>query len=203
VRQLIRRYAESAYHDAILEAAERVFVRLGYRRARMSDLAKEVGVATGTLYNYFVSKEKVFQSLIERRRAEFALALEQAARVEEPLPRVRAVVRAALTFIEHRGSLVTIFTQMGVLTESDIPRICGKATEDGYLTYLEMLAAGLRDAVAAGDVRRDLKVELLCAALAGSVNSSVFFWSRAGGSAKLAEKADQIVSLFLEGASVR
>lgn len=46
--------------EAILDAAERLFTRLGYRKTAMDDIATESGVAKGTLYLYFESKEALF-----------------------------------------------------------------------------------------------------------------------------------------------
>ena len=46
----------------ILEAALMVFSRYGYRRASMDDVAREAGVAKGTLYLYHESKEALFKA---------------------------------------------------------------------------------------------------------------------------------------------
>ena len=52
--------------DRILDAALRVFARLGLGRAKMSDVAAEAAVSQGTLYNYVESKEALFALLMER-----------------------------------------------------------------------------------------------------------------------------------------
>jgi AcrR family transcriptional regulator len=44
----------------LLEAATKVFIAKGYRQAQMSDIAREMGVSQGTLYNYVKSKEALF-----------------------------------------------------------------------------------------------------------------------------------------------
>ena len=50
----------------LLRAATRVFARKGLKRARITDIAREMGVAHGSLYNYVESKEALFLLLIER-----------------------------------------------------------------------------------------------------------------------------------------
>jgi AcrR family transcriptional regulator len=50
----------------VVEAAGRVFARRGYRRTRMSDVARELGVAPGTLYTYVVGKEALFDLCLQR-----------------------------------------------------------------------------------------------------------------------------------------
>jgi AcrR family transcriptional regulator len=49
----------------IVEAAITVFAKKGYHQAKMSDIAKEVGVSKGTLYQYFKSKEELFEAVVQ------------------------------------------------------------------------------------------------------------------------------------------
>jgi len=203
VRQRVKRYAKEAYREAILQAAERVFVRVGYHQAKMTDLAQEVGVSTGTLYNYFESKESVFSSLVERARHDFLRVLEEAREQHESIERVRAIARAALSYCEERGALVAIFTQLGAVTEGDLRRVGGPDAEEGYLTYLRMLSDALRDAQRAGQVRSDVPVKLLSGALAGSLNGAIFAWAHGDQQQGLAASADAILALFVEGAGPR
>ena len=48
----------------IIDAATQVFARTGYRLSQMSDVAKEMGVAPGTLYLYVESKEALFDLVV-------------------------------------------------------------------------------------------------------------------------------------------
>ncbi len=50
---------------AIMSAARKVFTRDGYKLAKMSDIAGEAGVAAGTLYLYFSSKEALSNAMSE------------------------------------------------------------------------------------------------------------------------------------------
>jgi TetR/AcrR family transcriptional regulator, repressor for uid operon len=53
----------------ILDAAERCFVRSGFHRATMQEVAAEAGMSPGNLYRYFRSKEALATGLAERDRA--------------------------------------------------------------------------------------------------------------------------------------
>jgi len=50
----------------LIASAIKVFTTRGYRRTQMADVAREMGVSPGTLYNYVESKEALFHLLIER-----------------------------------------------------------------------------------------------------------------------------------------
>jgi AcrR family transcriptional regulator len=68
--------------DALLEAAARVLQRRGYAAATTNRIAEAAGVSVGTLYEYFVDKDAVFDSLIERQLE----AIVSAIRTEELEP---------------------------------------------------------------------------------------------------------------------
>ncbi len=51
--------------ELIRQAAIRVFAREGFHRARMETIAREAGVAVGTIYNYFESKKDVLLAVFE------------------------------------------------------------------------------------------------------------------------------------------
>ncbi len=50
----------------ILDAAMAVFARLGFRQARMDDIAQDAGVSKGTLYRYFKSKDDLIAAILHR-----------------------------------------------------------------------------------------------------------------------------------------
>src|SRR5918997_3320573 len=56
----------------ILDAAERCFVRAGFHRTTMQDVAAEAGMSPGNLYRYFRSKDMIVVGLAERDRAPMA-----------------------------------------------------------------------------------------------------------------------------------
>jgi AcrR family transcriptional regulator len=56
----------------ILDAAERSFIRAGFHRTTMQDVAAEAGMSPGNLYRYFPSKDALVAGLCERDRASLA-----------------------------------------------------------------------------------------------------------------------------------
>ncbi len=68
------------------DAALRVFGRKGLRRARMLDIAREMGVSPGSLYNYVESKEALFGWLIERGGEAGPIAAPERLPLPSPLP---------------------------------------------------------------------------------------------------------------------
>jgi TetR/AcrR family fatty acid metabolism transcriptional regulator len=60
----------------ILDAAIKVFARSGYHGSRVSDIAREAGIAYGLVYHYFKNKEEILSTIFEERWRGFLDALE-------------------------------------------------------------------------------------------------------------------------------
>ena len=63
---------QSDRRTEILDAAEACFVRSGFHRTTMQDVARAAGMVPGNLYNYFPSKNAIVAGLTERDRAKIA-----------------------------------------------------------------------------------------------------------------------------------
>jgi AcrR family transcriptional regulator len=80
--QAIQAQLVAARRTQILDAATRVFASKGFNRATIHDVARDAGVADGTIYNYFASKTDLLFGLLdrlndtERRPASLAQATE-------------------------------------------------------------------------------------------------------------------------------
>src|SRR5512144_486661 len=76
--------------DAILRAAIDVFAERGYFNAQVADVARVAGVAAGTVYLYFRSKDDLLVQLFERGMKEALVAgRELAAHVRDPSERLK------------------------------------------------------------------------------------------------------------------
>ncbi len=60
-----RERTKAENRQAILDAAREVFAELGYGETTVRDIIRRTGLASGTFYNYFKSKEEVFQALMD------------------------------------------------------------------------------------------------------------------------------------------
>jgi AcrR family transcriptional regulator len=83
------------HRDRILDAAERLLGRFGYRKMTVDDIAAEAGIGKGTVYLSFPSKEEVVLSTVDRIVERVCTAMEEAAARDASAPdRLRAMLRA-------------------------------------------------------------------------------------------------------------
>lgn len=96
----------------ILASAERVFARRGFFAARVSEIAKDAGVADGTIYLYFKSKDEILISLFEERMAQVnaALTAAVAAAPKSPREKLRAFVKTYLRLIDEEPAAAEVLT---------------------------------------------------------------------------------------------
>ncbi|HXZ84735.1 MAG TPA: helix-turn-helix domain-containing protein [Myxococcota bacterium] len=83
----------------ILAAAQRCFWKSGIRRSSIEDVANEAGLAKGTIYLYFRSKEELFAALAEELCAESLAGVERA--LAEPGPLAQRLAAALDAKIGH------------------------------------------------------------------------------------------------------
>jgi AcrR family transcriptional regulator len=83
------------HRDRILDAAERLLGRFGYRKMTVDDIAAEARIGKGTVYLSFPSKEEVVLSTVDRIVDRVCAAMEEAAaRDSSAADRLRAMLRA-------------------------------------------------------------------------------------------------------------
>lgn len=92
---------------AILEAAEELFPHKGFANTTMQEISQKAGLAKGTLYLYFKSKEELYLTVCIQGIAGFGEAIENARRrARGPEEKIRAVY---LTYIRHSLSEPNVF----------------------------------------------------------------------------------------------
>ncbi|MGH3423704.1 MAG: TetR/AcrR family transcriptional regulator [Nocardioidaceae bacterium] len=106
-----RERSDTARHNALLDAAARVFAEHGYEGTTVAAITREADVSRATMYVYFASKEDIFLALARRVRDDFLGAQEP--RLEDDSPRavLRATVRAHADAAHRDGPLLALVKQ--------------------------------------------------------------------------------------------
>src|SRR5918912_1760365 len=95
---------------AILRAATQVFARNGYFNAKVADVARLAGVADGTVYLYFKSKEEILHSIFDRSvEAALAEARREIAGLTDARAKLRRIARLHLERLSADRDLAVVF----------------------------------------------------------------------------------------------
>lgn len=200
----LRRTATDVYRRAILEAAELEFSGRSFAEAKIADIAKRSGLASGTLYNYFDSKEAIFQSLVEMRGEELAAGFDAVADAGLiPMARLRAFMEAALSHLEQHRQMFLFLVQMGPIAELGLERLAGPAVERTHRRCLKHLEQAVREAQRAGVLRDDLEALDLVHFFSGTIHGFTRAWIMSGLKKGLVARASVMIELFHNGAATR
>lgn len=190
----------------ILAAATRVFARKGYSSTRVADIAREAGVAQGTVYLYFGSREEIlvaaFEVFAEEMRAGVREVLEAG---ESALHRLRSVVRVVLSSMEAEPELSRVvldFWSAGTFGAEGSQEKPGIDVGEVYAQYRGIFGELLEEARREGGVRNDLP-EDAPAVIVGAIEGVLLQWIVDPGAKSPVKMAEPTLNVLLGGLSER
>lgn len=143
---------KDARPDEIRAAALALFAERGFAATRLDDVARRAGIAKGTIYLYFPTKEDLFRALVRQDLLPNLAALEQAAAAHPgPAP---ARLRDLLATMAARMDAPTAAIPRLILAESgNFPALARFYAEEVVARGLALLASVIAAGVAAGEFR--------------------------------------------------
>jgi TetR/AcrR family fatty acid metabolism transcriptional regulator len=182
--------------DSILKAATEVFARRGYFQSQVADVARAAGVAAGTVYLYFRSKDDLLASIFERTMKETLVAGESAiAGVDDPRERLRRIARLHLERMGRDRDLAVVFQVELRQSTKFMERFSSTYLRD----YLGIIRDTIADGQATGVFRGTFNPTIAAKALFGALDEMATNWILTRRKYSLAAQADEVVDLFLNG----
>lgn len=150
----------------ILQAAGRIFYYNGFEGTRIDDVAKEAGIGKGTVYEYFSSKQELFEEMVAYHREQHLENL-RGALAGEGTFRGKFIALAryhAEVIQEHAG----VFHQMANSTL--MSREMGAQLLEQNLMITEIFKGLVLEAIEKGELRSDVDPEIVAAVVLGTVS---------------------------------
>src|SRR6187397_1520589 len=186
--------------EAILRAATDTFAARGFFNAQVADVARAAGVAAGTVYLYFKSKDDLLVSIFERSMRE-GLTRGRAAveHLDDPRERLLRLARAHLARLGHDRNLAIVFQVELRQSTKFMERFSASLLRDYLGLIREAIADGQRD----GLFRQDVKATVAAKMLFGALDEMATNWILSRRRYSLEADADAVVDLFINGARAR
>ncbi len=187
-------------HEAILRAATLVFARNGYFNAKVSDIAAEAGIADGTVYLYFKSKEEILHSIFDRAMEEFiAEAKEELSRLSTPEEKIRRIAQLHLERLgADRDSAIVFQVELRGST-----KFMEEFSAAGLAKYLDLIRKIFEEGQKAGAFRRSLNAKVCTKMLYGALDEMATNWILSKKTYPLAPMADAVLDVFFKGVTER
>ncbi|MEK7372996.1 MAG: TetR/AcrR family transcriptional regulator [candidate division NC10 bacterium] len=184
----------------IIDAAVRVFARKGYYNARVSDIAKEAGIAAGTIYLYFRTKDDILVTLFREKMTEFVGTVRKAI-ADEPdaVAKLRRLIHLHFELLEGRPELAEVVQ----VEQRQGQKFFRGASAHEISSYFALIGSVLEEGVAEGRLRPTLPVKIATKTLFGAMDQMATSWVLGKRGYQLADTADAVADIFLQGVAVR
>jgi TetR/AcrR family transcriptional regulator, fatty acid metabolism regulator protein len=157
----------------ILDAAIRVFARQGFHACRVSDIAREAGVAYGLVYHYFDSKDQVLNELFVERWSLLLQAIEEVdSRPIPPRAKLDAVAGFIIDSYRHDPELMKVIIVEVTRAANSFGRTHLPEIRQAY----DLIAKIVADAQASGDFRADVDANFASMWFYGAIEQLLSGW---------------------------
>lgn len=180
----------------IIDAAVEVIAENGYHQSQVSKIAKQAGVADGTIYLYFKNKEDILISLFKEKMGQFIERME-----EDIKEKTTAKEKLALVISKHFSLLagdhnLAIVTQLE-LRQSNL-ELRQKINEilKGYLNILDGI---LTEGIQSGEIKEGLDVRLARQMIFGTIDETVTTWVMNDQKYDLVALSNSVLELLVSG----
>jgi TetR/AcrR family fatty acid metabolism transcriptional regulator len=183
-------------HEAILRSAIRVFSQNGYFNSKVADIAREAGIADGTVYLYFKSKEEILHSIFDRAMEEFiSEGKKEIEAIKEAGKRLRRIAQLHLEKLGADRDLAIVFQ---VELRGSI-KFMQEFSAAGFAEYLDIIHQTIVEGQRTGVFRKNLNATVCSKILFGALDEMVTNWILSPKPYALAPMADAVLEVFCDG----
>ncbi|OEU67671.1 MAG: TetR family transcriptional regulator [Desulfobacterales bacterium PC51MH44] len=183
------------YHR-ILEAAVKVFAEKGFFQSTISQIAREAGVADGTIYLYFKNKDDILiQFFSYKTKQVFTRFREEVDKADNTIDKLRNLIRRHLKEFQNDRNVAVVYQA----ETHQINRLAEEQIKEMSKLYLDIVSEIVEQGQEEGVIRKDLYLGLVKRFILGAVDEVINTWIHSGGKYDLVSMADPLVDLFLKG----
>jgi len=180
----------------IMESATKVFARMGFSNTRIQDVALEAGVAHGTVYLYFKSKDELFTSIFQENFGELIEYISsEVIKKDNAEDKLRLMISLQLDLIEENPDLTKLilieFPRTGnFLNDSNI---------DVLSNYIDLIGNIIRDGIKEGIFSTSVKSDIVATMIYAAMQGIATRWILDGMNYSLKTMDKEISEIFLKG----
>jgi len=183
--------------DAILKAAAKIFAEYGFAGAKISEIAREAGVADGTIYLYFQNKEDILHTLFSTSLEDFVGQLkEKLKNAKSPADALRIVCEHWFGFLEENVYLAQL-NLVELRQHSTGER--RKQLNEYIRPFFEIIEEIIRQGIEDGSFRPGLDIRHTRRLIFGAMDQIVSSWVVSGRKYSLTALIPSTCEFILEG----
>ena len=197
---IVRAAPAGEKRDLILRAATKVFAQNGYFQSQVADVARVAGVAAGTVYLYFKSKDDLLVSIFERSMNEvLADGKAAVAGIDDPAERLSKLAHLHLERLGRDKDLAVVFQ---VELRQSV-KFMERFSETFLQDYFKLIRQAIADGQQSGAFRKDISATTATKIFFGALDEMATNWVLSRRKYDLNAEADAVVDLFINGVKRR
>jgi TetR/AcrR family transcriptional regulator, fatty acid metabolism regulator protein len=193
----VRRVAQTnGKYEAILRAAIKVFAGSGFFNAKVADVAREAGVADGTVYLYFKNKDDILVSIFNHVMDEaLGAGRRRLEEVGDPRDKLKRIVQAHLDLLGRDHDLAVVF-QVELRSSS---KFMEQFSATKVSEYLDMIRGVIEEGQRRGVFRKGVNTTIAAKVLFGALDEMATNWVLSRRRYSLVSTAESVIDLLLNG----
>ena len=167
------RHKSDEKYRKIIAAATKIFAKKGFFKAKVSEIAKEAGIADGTVYIYFNHKDDILISLFEEKMQEVLDNMKEQINLEtDPLKKIERFALVHLKMIEDNKDIAEII-QVELRQSSKFMK---NYHNTKFFEYLDLIGHIIEEGKGKGVIREDIIPGIAKRAFFGALDEMSRFW---------------------------
>jgi len=184
---------------AIIDAALEVFAEYGYHNCQVAKIARQAGIADGTIYLYFANKEDVLVSVFREKMNEFITQLKVLLQLHtSALEKLSVLVNFHFNHLEKNPSLAN-FIQIQ-LRQSDASIRSGIA--EPLKQYYQLIETLIDEGKQQGTFNPQIKTKVTREVIFGCMDEIVSCWVFSSRKYSLSKNASDVLTILKSGLTV-
>jgi TetR/AcrR family fatty acid metabolism transcriptional regulator len=181
----------------ILDAAVKVFAERGYFSSTVAEIARAAGVADGTIYLYFKSKDDLLFELFDEKMTQLIADAKSALAEERDAPaRLKRFIRLHFALVEKNPDLASVLVvelrQSAQLLKAADRQKLGAA-------YLELIGQVVREGQECGELDASVSPGTAKRAIFGALDELALGWLLSGRRASLKKTGQEVAEWLVRG----
>ncbi len=183
-------------HHDILDAAVKTFARTGYHRTRVADIAREAGVADGTVYIYFENKEDILVSLFQDLMIRFVEDLfSELLQCQNATEKLRKIITYHLTTLAGKPDQAKV-TQIEL---RQIDQAINEGISRPLKRYFDLIEEVIDEGKKQGLYRQTLDTRIARKVVFGGIDEVVTCWVMSRKRYDLTALSEPLFELLVRG----
>jgi len=182
--------------ERILEAAIKMFAERGFHTATVAEIARAAGVADGTIYLYFKSKEDLLLRLFDEKMTELTAEARAEVEGQHTAPeKLRRFIQLHLALVERNPDLASVL----IVELRQSAQFLRAADRNKLAAYADVIGEAVRSGQEKGELDATVSPGTVKRAIFGALDELALAWLLGGRRASLRKTAAEVAEWFVRG----